>query len=446
MTGLKRFLHRRLGVEGLDAPETDVVLRFGMLFAVLAAAIRILFWAYAGRNWEDAFITVLHSENLVNGLGLTHYLGEGEPPLHGFTSPLSVLVPLVGDLVHVGFGLSFIKIVSVLAGSLTVFYAMAIAIHPKIKLPAPLAVLVMGYLAFEHHQILWGMAGMETQMTTLVLVVSLYFAIAEKPLALGISLGFCMLARPDFAFWTIIAGAYALVRYPRRLPLIVGAALAVYLPWIVFTVWYYGSPVPNTMVAKGLGYPLWTTWPGFDRTPGFVLKQVWLRLTGSYEPGAVPRADSRLRYDLQLHDHHGCRRRRGHTSQAAMGLASGPAVRRGLRRLLCVLRRARVQLVSDTLRGDGPAAQRAGHPGGWHAVARSAPEGRCVVRVCGRLSRLFRGPAAQDLCHRERCAGARGEPNPKAGRPVSGPSHGEERNRRHRAARLPQLLLPPHCL
>ncbi len=287
MPGLKRFLHRRFGVEGLETRENDVVLRFGMSFALLAAAIRVFFWAYTGRNWEDAFITVLHSENLVSGLGLTHYLGEGEPPLHGFTSPLSVLVPLVGDLVKVGFGLSFIKIVSVLAGSLTVLYAMAIAIHPKIKLPAPLAVMVMGYLAFEHHQILWGMAGMETQMTTLALIVSLYFAIAEKPAALGVSLGFCMLARPDFAFWAVIAGIYALLQYPRRLPVIVGTALAVYLPWILFTVWYYGSPVPNTMVAKGLGYPLWTTWPDFDRSPGAVLRQVWLRISGSYEPGAV---------------------------------------------------------------------------------------------------------------------------------------------------------------
>jgi len=287
MVAVKRFLRRWLGVEGLETPEYDTVLRLGVVFAVLAVVIRFVFWAYTGRNWEDAFITVLHSENFVNGLGLTHYLGEGEAPLHGFTSPLSVLVPLMGDLVHVGFGLSFIKIVSALAGGLTVLYAMAIAVHPKVKLPAPLTVLVTGYLAFEHHQILWGMAGMETQMTTLVLVISFYFAIAARPLALGVSLGFCMLARPDFAFWTVIAGVYVLMQYPRRLPAVVGAALAVYLPWVLFTTWYYGSPVPNTMVAKGLGYPLWTTWPGFDRTAGAVLKQLATRLTGSYEAGAV---------------------------------------------------------------------------------------------------------------------------------------------------------------
>jgi hypothetical protein len=204
MTEAKRILRRWLHIDVPDTPESDTVVRFGLFLACVAVALRFFFWAYTGRNWEDALITVLHSENFFNGLGLTHYLGEGEPPLHGFTSPLSVLVPMMGDFLKVGFGLSFIKIVSALAGGLTVLYAMAVAIHPKIKLPTPLAVMIMGYLAFEHHQILWGMAGMETQMAVLVLLASLYFAIAEKTVPLGFSLGFCMLARPDFAFWAAI--------------------------------------------------------------------------------------------------------------------------------------------------------------------------------------------------------------------------------------------------
>jgi len=274
-------------MEGADAPENAAIVRFGLALALAAVVLRFFFWAYTGRTWEDALITVLHSENLVRGLGLTHYLGRGEHPLHGFTSPLSVLVPLMGDLVKVGFGLSFIKLVSALAGGLTVLCAMAIAVHPKIKLPAPLAIMVMGYLAVEHHQVLWGMAGMETQMTTLVLLASFYFAVAERTVPLGVSLGFCMLARPDFAFWTVIVGLYVLVFHPRKLPAVTAIALAVYLPWIIFTTLYYGSPLPNTIVAKGLGYPRWTTWPQFDRTPSSVFRMVWAAVTGSYRYNAV---------------------------------------------------------------------------------------------------------------------------------------------------------------
>jgi hypothetical protein len=287
MTEAKRILRRWLRIDGLETPENDTVVRFALVISFVAVLLRFFFWAYTGRNWEDALITVLHSENLVNGLGLTHYLGEGERPLHGFTSPLSVLVPLLGDLMKVGFGLSFIKIVSALAGGLTVLYAMAVSIHPKIKLPTPLAVMIMGYLAVEHHQILWGMAGMETQMVVLVLLASLYFAVAEKTVPLGISLGFCMLARPDFAFWTAIVGLFLLIFHPRKLVAVAMIALAVYLPWIIFTTWYYGSPLPNTILAKEFGYPKWTTWPQFDRTPSYVFRMIWSAVTGSYGHYAV---------------------------------------------------------------------------------------------------------------------------------------------------------------
>lgn len=240
----------------LDIRRLRTPVRWACVWALVAVGLRLFFWAYTGRVWEDALITTLHSENCVQGLGLTHYR-PGEPPLHGFTSPLSVLIPLAGDLIHLGWGLPLLKLVSALAAALAVFYAMAIACHRSIRLPTPLAVLWMGYLAIEHHQILWGMAGMETQVTTLILLASLYYAISWQPIRLGISLGFCMLARPDFALWCILVGVYALFKDWRCLPRIVGAAMFVYAPWLVFTTWYYGSPIPNTLVAKWLGVPHW---------------------------------------------------------------------------------------------------------------------------------------------------------------------------------------------
>lgn len=270
------WFRKYLGIEELENPIHAPVVRLGFVLAVAAMLIRIVFWVYAQRYWEDALITCLHSENFVRGLGMTHYR-PGEPPLHGFTSPLSVLVPLIGDLMHVGFGVDFLKLVSIPAAALTVLYLLGIGIHPAVRLPGPLIGLVMGYAAFEHHQILWGMAGMETQLSALILVMSLYYTIAWKPLALGISLGLCMLVRPDYCFWTMIVGVYALFKEPKRLPLIVGVALAVYLPWIMFTVLYYGSPIPNTVIAKGLGYAKW--WEKADVINFFTLKRhTWMMM------------------------------------------------------------------------------------------------------------------------------------------------------------------------
>ena len=84
------------------------------LVALLATAflLRLVFWVYTGRTWEDALITALHSENFYHGLGLTHFRIDDPRPLHGFTSPISVLLPLVADRFHVGWGLPFEKLVS----------------------------------------------------------------------------------------------------------------------------------------------------------------------------------------------------------------------------------------------------------------------------------------------------------------------------------------------
>ncbi|MBI1321496.1 MAG: hypothetical protein GC168_21465 [Candidatus Hydrogenedens sp.] len=273
---LAELLEKRLGLEGLSAPENRAVVRWGFGLAVLAMVLRVVFWVVTQRYWEDALITCLHAENFAQGFGLTH-VRPGEPPLHGFTSPLSVLVPLLGDLMHVGFGVDFIKLVSIPAAALTVIYVLAIAVHPSVRLAGPLAVLAMGYVAIEHQQILWGMAGMETQLATLILLMSIYYAIAWRPAALGLSLGLCMLARPDYAFWTAIAGVYGLFRSPRDLPKVVGIALAVYLPWIAFCFWEYGSPLPNTIVAKGLGYPQW--WEKADTIDFFTIKRhTWMMM------------------------------------------------------------------------------------------------------------------------------------------------------------------------
>ncbi len=277
MYTLTQRLARRLGMPELAAEENRGVVRAGIFLACVAMLLRAFFWAFTHRYWEDALITCLHAENFAAGFGLTH-VRPGEPPLHGFTSPLSVLVPLIGDLLHVGFGIEFLKLVSIPASALMVFYILAIGLHREVRMPAPLILMCAAYAAVEHHQILFGMAGMETQLSALILILSVYYTIALRPVALGISLGLCMLVRPDYAFWTVIAGGYVLVRAPRALPKVVGCAVAVYAPWVLFTLIHYGSLIPNTVVAKGLGYTHW--WERLDVVNLDALKRhVWMTMS-----------------------------------------------------------------------------------------------------------------------------------------------------------------------
>lgn len=223
---------------------------------LLAVAVRLFFWWYTDRTWEDALITLQHAENAARGFGLTHH--PGGPRVHGFTSPISVLIPLLGEIVHRGLGLPFEKLIAALSGGISVF--LGVRIGQKLQLANPLVLLVGGYLAIEHQQILFGMAGMETQVAVAILLFSIYTLFDLIPLRVGIGLGLCMMVRPDFLFWVIIVMALLAwrswrARVLRPVVMTAAASLALYGPWLVFTTWYYGSPVPNTIWAKEFGYP-----------------------------------------------------------------------------------------------------------------------------------------------------------------------------------------------
>jgi hypothetical protein len=245
----------------------------------LAVLVRLFYWYYTDRTWEDALITVLHSENFVRGLGLTHIQPPGQPPLHGFTSPLSVLIPLVGDLVHVGWGLPFLKLVSAFCGAIAVWLGARIA--QVLDLPPALALTGAAYLALEHHQILWGMAGMETEVVTVAYLASIYALQRGTQWQKGLSLGLVMLARPDAAFWVAIAFAVELwrarqTRQWRGLIPVAAGLILLYGPWLLFTMLYYGSPIPNTIYAKSLGYK--SVWSQVHHTPRLQqLHWAWVR-------------------------------------------------------------------------------------------------------------------------------------------------------------------------
>ena len=249
--------------------------RIILCIACVGCALRLLFWFYTDRVWEDALITVLHSENFAGGLGLTHH-HPGYAPLHGFTSPLSVLIPLAADIFHIGWGLPFQKLVSALISVPTVLLAGAIALNPAFRLNFWLVSIFCSYLAFEHHQILWGMAGMETQVAVFALMFAMYCALKGDAKMIGLSMAFLIYARPDFAIFAAVVALYIAMARREALYPSLGIALALYTPWIVFTLTYYGSPVPNTILAKSMGYSLWTRHTALLSEPFWA--NVWARV------------------------------------------------------------------------------------------------------------------------------------------------------------------------
>ncbi|HKP92579.1 MAG TPA: hypothetical protein VJS88_01690 [Chthoniobacterales bacterium] len=238
-------------------------------FIALALVVRIVFWLYTGRVWEDAMITLTPARNAWEGVGLTHHASE--PRVHSFTSPISVLVPLVGEAFRAG--LITLRLASLVAAVGTIYFAYRIGLLLRFGWAAH--VLLLTYLSCDQLQIFFGMSGMETQIATAIALAILYFYMTEKWGAFGLACGLAAITRPEFVLFLLPPfGLAVLVFHTRHALRAALAALMVAGPWYLFAQLYYGSIIPHTIVAKSLSF----------RTKAFSapLKGVWEYTRGSW--------------------------------------------------------------------------------------------------------------------------------------------------------------------
>src|SRR5437660_12091186 len=221
-------------------------------FIAGAVASRLVFWATTNRMFEDGLTTITHARNVPLGLGLVHHAGEGNG--YGFTSALGVLSPLAGELIHQGSGMFAMRIASLVAVGIALVYARLICRDLSLgKFPTG---FVLAYLAFDQNMIFYGMSGMETQVAVAVILGGVYHVRRQDLVASGVWLGLAPLARPEFVLWVAPALAYLALTHLRRGIAAGGLAGAIVAPWIVFTPAYYGSPIPNAVVAQAAVSPI----------------------------------------------------------------------------------------------------------------------------------------------------------------------------------------------
>jgi hypothetical protein len=225
-----------------------------LLVAFMAGAVaaRLVFWAVTNRMFDDGLTTITHARNVPLGLGLIHHPGEGH--VHGFTSALGVLIPLVGELIREGTGMLAIRLASLVAVCVALAYARFLCKDLRIG-PFPTAFL-LAYLAFDQNMIFFGMSGMETQVAVAILLAGIYHVRRADFVVAGVWLGLAPLVRPEFVLWLAPALIYLAYVNLRRAALSGGIAAAVVAPWVLFTTLYYGSPIPNTIVAKSNANPI----------------------------------------------------------------------------------------------------------------------------------------------------------------------------------------------
>jgi hypothetical protein len=233
----------------LELARADPIAAVAIVAGLLA---RLVHWLVAERRFEDSLITITHARNVVEGIGLTHH--PFEPVTHGFTSVLSVLIPLAGELVGEVVrgvdGFLALRVASLAAFVATLLIANAIC-HRLGVSRGPRA-FALGFLAIDYNQVFYGMAGMETQLAVAILLGAVLATMDRRAIAAGVLYGLCILVRPDFAIF-VAPALGSLFLWRRRQALVAaGTAIALVAPWLLFATLYYGSPVPNSVRAKAL--------------------------------------------------------------------------------------------------------------------------------------------------------------------------------------------------
>jgi hypothetical protein len=233
--------------------------RAPLLVALATFAFCLLFAVYTGHAWEDWYITFKASKNLATGNGLGYMPGVR---VHSFTSVIGTLIPAF--LSWVTFNVSddltlwLFRIVNagVMAGIALLLVACAIRWFAA-TLPAIL--LIVGTL-YEAKAVDFAINGMETPYTMLGVALYFYFVSVRPVESLGLRLGLTwallQYARPDGFVFAALLSFGLLAFYPNRRATVkmlarsVAVSLLVFLPWFLFAFWYYGNPIPHSVIAK----------------------------------------------------------------------------------------------------------------------------------------------------------------------------------------------------
>jgi len=221
-----------------------------LLFILILGLLARLCWiSYTNYIEEDAFITFRIAKNLANGFGFVYNVGER---VLGTTSPLFALllggwIALLSENVILG-----ARIIA-LATSISSLILLALTLR-KIGASNLQQISVLVTFAISSKLILLEMGGMETSLAIFLMMASWYSFVSRRIVLTGIVLGLILLTRPDLFMWPISILLIALISRSKQALRIGIIIFLVGLPWIVFSLIYFGSPIPHTIEAKWVAY------------------------------------------------------------------------------------------------------------------------------------------------------------------------------------------------
>jgi arabinofuranosyltransferase len=241
----------------------------GVALAVALLLATALMWPLRQYLTDDTFIQLQYAHNLASGQGFVFNPGER---VYGCTSPL--WAALIADGMVLGFnGLRVARVLGFLATLWSVGLFLQL-MRRNLRTPVLCAVATVAW-AGNAWMLRWSLSGVETPLAV-ALVLAGFVAFTEgqqwgaRPVRTGALWALAALTRPEAALLLGLWGVFLLVdtdSRPGLRRLVFGALppLAIYGAWLLFARLYFGSVLPQTLLAKaagpaGLGVQLENLW------------------------------------------------------------------------------------------------------------------------------------------------------------------------------------------
>lgn len=259
--GLAGLTDRRSGESISPANDRSIKGGKAIILGVLFAIVPVLFVLYTHQVWEDFLITFRHSENLVRGHGLVYYPGQ---KVQGFTSPIGVLLPALFYWMT-GAGDSYLQALWIFRVLSAIAFGVAgVLFLRRVYLPGrggkAIAIFAILLFVLDAKGVAFSGNGQETAFMLLLVAWGSLFLdldISRCWRWLGVVGAGLEWTRPDgFVFaGALAAGMFFFGSMPRKKMLgnllkALAVGLILYSPWLIATWIYYGSPIPETIIAK----------------------------------------------------------------------------------------------------------------------------------------------------------------------------------------------------
>lgn len=231
----RRVESRAAVVHAVDRP----VLWVGALALLASIAVRLGLGPFIA---DDAYITFRYARHLAENGAFEYNLGER---VLGTTTPLFTL--LMAGALRIGWAPSWTAVALSSAADAALIGTIAAALlRAGLAYTAALTAIM---LAVWPLMVIYAVAGLETSLYTALVYGALLAGGAGRIGLAGIVTGLAVLCRPDGGLAAIVLAAF-LIRRPKDLAVFCGLVVAAVAPWLVFAQLYFGSPVPQSIVAK----------------------------------------------------------------------------------------------------------------------------------------------------------------------------------------------------